>query len=39
MIIILPCLIRIVNISHCSTLREDILSDITDVSEILAQMI
>jgi hypothetical protein len=37
--IILPCLRRIVQISHCSTLREDILSDLTDVSEILAQMI
>jgi hypothetical protein len=35
--IILPCLRRIVHISHCSTLREDILSDLTDVSEILAQ--
>jgi hypothetical protein len=37
--IILPFLRRIIQISHCSTLREDILSDITDVSERLAQMI
>ena len=36
---ILPCLRRIVQISHCSTLRVDILSDLTDVSERLAQMI
>jgi hypothetical protein len=33
------CLRRIVQISHCSTLRADILSDLTDVSERLAQMI
>jgi hypothetical protein len=39
MTIILPCLRRIVQISHCSTLRADILSDLTDVSERLAQMI
>jgi hypothetical protein len=37
--VILPCLRRIVQISHCSTMREDILSDLTDVSERLAQMI
>jgi hypothetical protein len=37
--VILPFLRRIVQISHCSTLREDILSDLTDVSERLAQMI
>jgi hypothetical protein len=37
--IILPCLRRIVQISHYSTLRVDILSELTDVSEILAQMI
>jgi hypothetical protein len=37
--IILPCLRRIVQISHCSTLRADILSYLTDVSERLAQMI
>jgi hypothetical protein len=36
---ILPCLRRIVQISHCSTLRENILSYLTDVSEIFAQMI
>jgi hypothetical protein len=39
MIVIIPCLRRIVQISHCSTLRADILSDLTDVSERLAQMI
>jgi hypothetical protein len=39
MTIILPCLRRIVHISHCSTLRADILSYLTEVSEILAQMI
>jgi hypothetical protein len=39
MIVILPCLRRIVQISHCSTLRVDILSDLTNVSERLAQMI
>jgi hypothetical protein len=37
--IILPCLRRIVQISHCSILRAYILSDIIDVSERLAQMI
>jgi hypothetical protein len=37
--VILPCLRRIVQISHCSTLRVDILSYLTDVSERLAQMI
>jgi hypothetical protein len=37
--VILPCLRRIVHISHCSTLRADILSYLTDVSERLAQMI
>ena len=37
--VILPCLRRVVQISHCSTLREDILSYLTDVSERLAQMI
>ena len=37
--IILPCLRRIVQISHCSTPREDILSYLTNVSERLAQMI
>ena len=37
--IILPCLRRIVKISHCSTLRADILSDLTDMNEILALMI
>jgi hypothetical protein len=37
--IILPCLRRIVQISHCYTLRENILSYLTDVSEIYAQMI
>jgi hypothetical protein len=37
--VILPCLRRIVQISHCSTLRADILSYLTDVSERLAQMI
>jgi hypothetical protein len=34
-----PCLRRIVQISHCYTLRAYILSDLTDVSERLAQMI
>jgi hypothetical protein len=38
-IVIFPCLRIIVQISHCSTLRVDILSDLTDVSERLAQMI
>ena len=37
--IILPCLRRIIQISHCYTLREDIISYLTDVSERLAQMI
>jgi hypothetical protein len=37
--IIFPCLKRIVQISNCSTLRADILSDLIDVSERLAQMI
>jgi hypothetical protein len=37
--VILPCLRRIVQISHYSTLRADILSYLTDVSERLAQMI
>ena len=37
--VILPCLRIIVQISHCSTLRVDILLDMKDVSEILAQMI
>jgi hypothetical protein len=37
--IILPCLRIIVEISHCSTLRVDILSYLTDVSERLAQMV
>jgi hypothetical protein len=39
MTIILPCLRGIVQISHCSTPRADILSYLTDVSERLAQMI
>jgi hypothetical protein len=39
MIFILPFLRRIVQISHCSTLRADILSYLTDVSARLAQMI
>jgi hypothetical protein len=38
-IVILPCLRRIVHISHCSTLGAYILSYLADVSEILAQMI
>ena len=37
-IVIPPCLRRIVQISHFSTSREDIISDLTDVSERLAQM-
>jgi hypothetical protein len=37
--IILPFLRRIVQISHCSAPRADILSDLIDVSERLAQMI
>jgi hypothetical protein len=37
--VVLPCLRRIVQISHCITLREDILSYLTDMSERLAQMI
>jgi hypothetical protein len=37
--VILPFLRRIVQISHCSTLRADILSYLTDMSERLAQMI
>ena len=37
--IILPCLRRIVQISHYSILRADILSYLTDVSERLVQMI
>jgi hypothetical protein len=36
---ILPCLRRIVQISYCSNLRADILSYLTDMSKILAQMI
>jgi hypothetical protein len=39
MTVIVPLLRRIVQISHCSTLREDIISNITNVNERLAQVI